>query len=199
MKSFMALALLLAVTPFWEAKDCAQWSEEELELFLSDSPWARPAEAVALRGARGTASRSFLATAAPVRLAETEWRRRRIQKALREADDSWQEWEEFLAKDSSRFIVLAIALPPAAAQDAREMAEMENQSLLRVGKKKFKMSGYFPSGASDPFTRLIFPRVSLDSVKELVFEIYVPGDGGSNFREAVYLTKELNWRGKPAY
>lgn len=189
---------LLAADPFWTVKECAQYSEEELELFLSDSPWARPAEAVAMRGKAGMASRTFLATAEPVRAAEKEWRTRRIPKDVRAGDAAWQEWEEFLAKDGGKFVVLAVAIPKLAAADAREMAEMENKSVMRVGKRKVKMSGYFPASESDPFTRLIFERPSEEGWKELVFELYVPGDGGGNFREAIYAAKEMGWKGKRA-
>jgi len=198
MRAILALAWLMAADPYWATKDCAQWSEEELELFLNDSPWARPAEAVAMRGARGTSSRTYLATADPMRVAEQEWRKRRIPKGLRENDGAWQEYEEFLAKDAGKFIVLAVAIPKQAAMDAKEMAEMENQSTLRIGKKKLKMSGYFPASESDPFTRLIFARAGAEGAKELVFELYVPGDGGGNFREAIYVSKEMLWKGKLA-
>lgn len=189
----------MAADPYWVTKDCSQWSEEELELFLSDSPWARQAEAVAMRGAKGTSSRTFLATAAPMRLAEQEWRKRRIPKDLRENDGAWQEYQEFLEKDATKFLVLAVAIPKQAAMDAKEMAEMENQSTMRVGKKKVKMSGYFPASESDPFTRLIFARASVEGAKELVFELYVPGDGGGNFRESIYVTKEMQWKGTLAF
>ncbi len=168
-------------------------------MFLSDSPWARPAEAVGMRGAKGNASRTFLATAEPMRLAESEWRRRRIPKDLRENDGAWQEYQEFLGKDAARFVVLAVAIPKQAAMDAKEMAEMENQSVMRLGKRKVKMSGYFPASESDPFTRLIFSRVGVDGAKEIVFELYVPGDVGGNFREAVYVAKEMQWKGKGAF
>jgi hypothetical protein len=199
MRALLVLAWLLAADPFWVAKESSQWSEEELELFLSDSPWARQAEAVAMRGAKGTASRTFLATAAPMRLAEQEWRRRRIPKDLRENDGAWQEYQEFLEKDAAKFLVLAVAIPKQAAMDAKEMAEMENQSTLRLGKKKVKVSGYFPASESDPFTRLIFARAGAEGAKELVFELYVPGDGGGNFREAIYVTKEMQWKGNFAF
>lgn len=199
MRALLALAWLLAADPYWVTKECSQWSEEELELFLSDSPWARQAEAVAMRGAKGTASRTFLATATPMRIAEQEWRRRRIPKDLRENDGAWQEYQEFLEKDAAKFLILAVAIPKQAAMDAKEMAEMENQSTLRVGKKKIKMSGYFPASESDPFTRLIFARAGVEGAKELVFELYVPGDGGGNFREAIYVAKEMQWKGILAF
>lgn len=199
MRALLVLAWLLAADPYWVTKECSQWSEEELELFLADSPWARQAEAVAMRGAKGTASRTFLATAAPMRLAEQEWRKRRIPKDLRENDGAWQEYQEFLEKDAGKFLILAVAIPKQATMDAKEMAEMENQSTLRLGKKKVKMSGYFPASESDPFTRLIFARAGVEGAKELVFELYVPGDGGGNFREAIYVPKEMGWKGTLAY
>ncbi|MDL5049781.1 hypothetical protein QQ054_27585 [Oscillatoria amoena NRMC-F 0135] len=186
---------LLAADPFWLPKPIQQWDEEELEQFFTDSPWARPAEAVAMRGNTRVSTRTFLASAAPMRLAEEEWRRRRLPKEQRESDDAWQEWREFIEKDSARYIVLAVAIPLSHASDAREMAEMENQSVMRFGRKKVKMSGYFPATERDPYTRLLFPREGTESAKDIVFELYIPGEGG-NFREAIYLAKELTWKGR---
>lgn len=199
MRAILAVAWLLAADPYWVSKECAQWSEEELELFLNDSPWARAAEAVAMRGARGRSSQTFLASAEPMRAAELEWRRRRLPKDVRENDGAWQEYQEFLGKDGGKFLVLAVVIPKAATMDAGEMAEMENQSKLRIGRKKVKMSGYFPASESDPFTRLLFAREGSEEAKELVFELYVPGDGGGNFREAIYVRKEMQWKGRVAF
>ncbi len=197
MKAWLLLCLLAAV-PYWENKEVPQWDEEELESFLGDSPWARPAEAVGMRGRGASSTRTFLATATPVRLAEREWRQRRIPRETREADEAWREWEEFLAKDGEKVVVLAVAIPPQFAADAKEMAEMENQSVLRAGKRKWKLSGYFPATASDPFTRLIFPRPP-GEFKEMVFELYAPGDVGGNFREAIYVAKEMSWKGRLSF
>lgn len=191
----MLILTMAWAAPFWEAKEPASWSEEEIEEFLSNSPWARPAEAVAM-GVQGKAmaTRTFLATAAPVRGAEEEWRRRRVGKDLRENDPAWEEWKEFLARDADKFVVLAVAMPVQMARDGSSMAEMENRSLMRVGKKKVKMSGYFPPSRSDPFTRLIFPSAGIEGAKEITFELYVAG-GGASFQEAIYLTKEMKWKG----
>ncbi|MDX2267087.1 MAG: hypothetical protein NW208_03210 [Bryobacter sp.] len=198
MKYLIACLLLLA-DPFWVAAPPEQWNEEQLEQFFSESPWARPAEAVAVRGQAADKVRTFLATSAPMRLAEQEWRRRRLPKEQREGDDAWAEWEEFLAKSGSRYVVLAVAIPQAGAADGREMAEMEQQSVLRTGRQKYKLNGYFPATERDPYTRLIFPRPPLAKAKELVFELYLPGANGGHFREALYLVKELNWQGEASF
>ena len=192
MPHLFALLFLLAATPFWEAKPCADWSEEELLEFMGNSPWAQPAESVGSR--RSGAIQAFLATAKPMQAAELEYRRRRLPKDT-PADPSWDEFQEFLARDATKYLVLAVSIPIAASQDAREMATMENDSFLRLGKQKIKMSGYFPPSPTDPWTRLIFPRKDFKGVKEFDFEIYVPGTGTS-YRQVFFRLKEMTYRGQ---
>lgn len=172
----------------------AEWSEEELLEFLSNAPWAQPAETVGGAGRGRGAVRTFLATAKPMQAAELEQRRRRMPKDS-PADPSWDEFQEFLARDAAKYIVLAVAIPENASQDAKEMATMENESFLRLGKQKIKMSGYFPPSPSDPWTRLIFPRKDFKGIKEFDFELYVPGTGTS-YRQAFYRVKDMNYRGQ---
>ncbi len=195
MAKWLALLLLAAATPFWESAEPKDWSEEQLIEFFADSPWAQPAES-----ASGGGVVTFLATATPVQAAELELRRRRTKKIPgmeAPVDPAWEEFREFLERDANKYIVLAIAIPAGATQDASEMSLMENQSLLRLGKRKIKMSGYFPPSASDPYTRLIYPRAGTDDAKELVFELFIPGTGAP-YRHVVYPRKNLNYRGQPA-
>ena len=194
MAPWLAILTLLTVTPFWESSEARDWSEEQLLDFFGNSPWALPAQSS--NASDGVLT--FLATAKPVQLAEIEQRRRRIKKLPGMdpvADPAWDEYQEFLARDGARYIVLAVAIPIHATMDAAEMANMENESVLRLGKRKIRMSGYFPPSPTDPYTRLIFPREDAATVKELLFELFIPG-AGAPYRHVFYTTKKLSYRGK---
>jgi hypothetical protein len=193
MTKWFALLTLLTATPFWDTLDVKQWSEEQLIDFFGNSPWSQPAESTS-----GNGVLTFLATAKPVQMAEVEKRRRQMKKiagvdAIQ--DPAWDEFLEFLERDSSKYIVLAVAIPAEATREASEMSLMENQSFMKLGKQKIKMSGYFPPSPTDPYTRLIFPRAGADKVKELNFELFLPGTG-TPYRQVFYPLKEMNYRGR---
>lgn len=189
----LAILALLSVTPFWETADVKQWSEQQLLDFFGASPWAQPAES-----SPGNGVLTFLATAKPVQIAELEKRRRTIKKVAgvdTVQDPAWDEFQEFLARDAAKYIVLAVAIPIPATQESSEMALMENESVMKIGKQKIKMSGYFPPSSTDPYTRLIFPRAGADMAKELLFELFIPGTG-TPYRTVFYKRKDLTYRGK---
>ena len=189
----LAILALLSVTPFWETADVKQWSEQQLLDFFGASPWAQPAES-----SPGNGVLTFLATAKPVQIAELEKRRRTIKKVAgvdTVQDPAWDEFQEFLARDAAKYIVLAVAIPIPATQESSEMALMENESVMKIGKQKIKMSGYFPPSSTDPYTRLIFPRAGADTAKELLFELFIPGTG-TPYRTVFYKRKDLTYRGK---
>lgn len=197
MAKWILTMALLTVTPYWELTDVKQWSEEQLIDFFGNSPWSQPAEGVTGRGGNDGVL-TFLATAKPVQLAEQEQRRRRIKKIAgvdAVQDPSWEEFQEFLERDAAKYIVLAVAIPTEATRDGSEMSLMENQSILKIGKQKIKMSGYFPPSPTDPFTRLIFPRSGTDTAKELVFELFLPGTGAP-YRQVFYQRKAMTYRGR---
>ena len=182
----MAFLLALAAAPFWETKPPAEWSEVQLRMLLTDSPWAqRLSESSAV---------AFLASASPVAEAERElWRRRK--KKEDEAPDP--EYTDFLANDHGRHIVLAIAYRDAKPlADAVESRHMEEESILKVGKKKYKMTGQFPPTAMDPYLRLVYPREVGPNDKSLVFDLYLPGIG-HGYQMVEFRMKELMYRGKP--
>jgi len=190
MTKWLALIAFLSVTPFWESTEVKDWSEEQLIEFFGNSPWAQPAQSHT-----GGGVLTFLATAKPVQLAEVERHRRRTAKADNGQDPAWEEFQEFLARDAAKYIVLAVAIPPQSTLDASEMALMENESVMKLGKQKIKMSGYFPPSPSDPYTRLIFPKAGADTAKELLFELFIPGTG-TPYRQVFYPRKTLTYRGK---
>jgi hypothetical protein len=193
MTKWFALLTLLTATPYWESLDVKEWSEEQLLNFFGNSPWSQPAES-----APGNGVLTFLATAKPVQLSEIEKRRRQMKKIAgvdAVQDPAWEEFQEFLERDASKYIVLAVAIPIEATREASEMSLMENQSMMKVGKQKIKMSGYFPPSSTDPYTRLIFPRAGTEKVKELVFELFLPGTG-TPYRQVYYPAKAMNYRGR---
>lgn len=192
----LLLCLYLAAVSFWDTQGPKDWSEEQMLFFMSASPWARPAEAMTA-GPGALPVSTLLATAKPMRAAEVEWRKRRFKKDVQATDMAWEEYQEFLERDEAKFIVLAVNIPPEATRDAEEMALMENESVLRVGKTKHKMAGYFPPSPTDPWTRLIFTRRAAEGAKELNFELYVPGTGAP-YRLATYPVKQCFFEGKPA-
>ena len=191
------MMMLLTVTPYWESTDVKQWSEEQMIDFFGNSPWSQPAEGAGDRG-RNDGVLTFLATAKPVQLAEQERRRRHSKKIDGfeiGQDPSWVEFQEFLERDAEKYIVLAVAIPAEVMQQASEMSLMESQSILKIGRQKIKMSGYFPASSTDPYTRLIFPRSGSDTSKELVFELFLPGTGAP-YRQVFYQRKMMSYRGR---
>ena len=193
MTKWFALLTLLTATPFWDTIDVNQWSEEQLLEFFGNSPWSQPAESTA-----GNGVLTFLATSKPVQLAEVEKRRRQMKKVAGVdviQDPAWDEFQEFLERDTAKYIVLAVPIPAEATREASEMSLMENQSVMKLGKQKIKMSGYFPPSPTDPYTRLIFPRAGTEKAKELVFELFLPGTG-TPYRQVYYPTKGMNYRGR---
>ena len=186
--------LALFATPFWEAKAPADWTSEEVVLLLSDSPWARAATAGSK--VQSDAVQTYLASAAPMRQAELEAARRFRRKRVEQGDPD--DYREFLEAQASRSIVLAVRFPDwNALADAKESRQMEEDTLMRVGRRKYKMSGHFPPTPSDPYLRLVFPRDAVKpGDKTIVFELYLPGVPNS-YRMAEYLVRDLVYRGKP--
>jgi len=175
----IALWLVLMAAPFWESKAPRDWTDDELQQLLTDSPWAQTIDGVAL----------FLASARPLREAEREMARR-----TKTADP---EFADFMEQDQGKHIVLAIACRNLnALADAAEAKRMEEESILKVGKKKHKITGHFPPTPSDPYLRLIFPREIGPNDKSLVFELYIPG-ASLTYRMVEFRLKELGYRGAP--
>ena len=180
--------------PFWETKPPEQWTNAEIETIRHFSPWAQPTgplpEVVV-----------YLATAAPIEQAEAELRLR-LKKNPRPMDQLDADIVKYLRDNRERNFVLAIAYPPARPAafiaglgDARENKKMEEESVMVIGRKTYKIVGHFPPTPSDPVLRLIFPREVRTSDKSALFRLYLPG---INFpeREAEFRVKDLIYQGK---
>jgi hypothetical protein len=173
------LALLAA--PFWETKAPVDWTDIQIEKLLHDSPWAQMADP-------GPAVQVYLATAQPIREAEAEWARRR-GKPLND------EYVDYLKQEGANKLVVAIAYKNLTAlADGEEAHRMEEESIMRVGRQKYKMEGHFPPVPSDPYLRLVYPRAATERDKSVTFELYLPGYGP--YHEAEFRLRDMTYKGK---
>ncbi len=191
---FAPVLLIAATDRFWETKPAAEWDFAEVNTVLTDSPWAAMVEAG--KNDPAPAVQVYVATAEPVQLAE-----QRVRLARKAHDDAplWQEYLDYLAENKGKVIVLAIrAVKADAFVDGSESKHMENESYLRIGKRKYKILGQFPPSSSDPYERLVFPRDVQQGDRDLVFELYIPGTG-SPYRRVEFSLKDMVYHGQPCY
>ncbi len=186
MTALVALLFFLA-QPFWEAKPPEQWSDREVELMRTNSPWAQgigPDPAVLV----------YLATAAPIEEAEGE-RRLRAKNTLHEPDPDYL---SFLSDNRENCFVLAIPYASLTKLGkAEEDRKLEEESVMIIGRKSYHIIGHFPPTPSDPVLRLVFPRKVEPTDKRVVFRVYLPGIDFPD-REAEFAVKDLMYHGKLA-
>jgi hypothetical protein len=188
------LALWWFAAPFWEAKSPSEWTHAELARLLNDSPWAQTATCESRIGGASRV-RVLLATARPMQEAEQQARLGADRRSGAPAGID-EDYIEFLRNDASRHIVVAVSgTTLIAMSNGDETRQMEKDCVMKVGRKKYKMTGHFPPPTRDAYLRLIFPRVAVDSGKEIVFELYVPG-AVPPYREAYFKVRDLYYRGK---
>lgn len=184
MHALLPLFFLLA-QPFWETKPPEQWSGQEIEILRHNSPWAQvigPDPGVLV----------YLATAAPIEEAEGELRLR-AKNALREPDPDYL---TYLSENRDKHFVLAIPYDKVRANGkAAESRKMEEESVMVIGRKTYKMIGHFPPTPSDPVLRIVFSREVVPGDKKVVFRLYVPGVDFPE-REAEFQVKDLMYHGK---
>jgi hypothetical protein len=187
MHALVPLFFLLA-QPFWETKPPEAWTDAEIQIILTESPWAQ-------RTDEAPVAVVFLATAAPIEHAEAELRLR-LKKNPHPMPEPDPDYVEYLSGHGDENFVLAITYPTLAALgDARESQRMEEESVMLIGKKSYGMVGHFPPTPSDPVLRLIFPRAVKPDDKMVLFRLYL---GGLKFpeREVEFRVKDLTWQGK---
>ena len=192
----LAFYLFLFAARFWEIKPAAEWTDPEVSQMFAYSPWG------VMVGGSGKAALApevqiYLATAGPIVQAEQERERRAALKGRAAKDDPLAEEYRLWMEDNRKSqIVIAARVPPNAAfSNEREVRHMEEQSVLRVGRKRFKMTGHFPPSAGDPFLRMAFPRQVELSDKTITFELYLPGVPPP-FRVVQFNLKDLVLNGK---
>jgi hypothetical protein len=187
---YLALLFWLAA-PFWETSAPADWSESQLKMLLTNSPWAQ------FVNGRGSAPaiQVIVATAGPIEQGMAEWDRRYTKKKT-EPDLMKEEYVEWLRENRDQQIVLAVSAGKSAQMsDEGEIRKMEEQSAMLVGRKKYKMTGHFPPSSGDPYLRIAFPREVTANDKTVLFELYVPGVG-IPFRSFELNVKEMIVKGK---
>ena len=175
--------LLMLVVPFWETKPAEQWTDEEIQTVLESSPWV---------GTAGTdpGIRVYLATAAPIEQAEAELRSR-IKKPLAEPDPDYL---DYLREHRDDAFVLAIPYPTVAPAGAEESQRLDQETEMKIGRKKYKILGHFPPTPSDPVLRLVFPRAVKATDKMVEFNLYLPGLPFPE-RDVTFFVKDLMYHG----
>ncbi|HEY4365522.1 MAG TPA: hypothetical protein VGN17_31465 [Bryobacteraceae bacterium] len=201
MISVLVPLLLLMAGPFWEAQAPKEWTDAQLEGLLADSPWA---QVMAGPGQSALAVNARLALASPIEQAEKEQARRAAlrskpgakKEASDEEDPGAREYRLWLEDNRATQIILAIRMTSnEGLLDEKEVRRMEDESVMRVGKKKIKMTGHFPPSAGDPFLRMAFPREVQLSDKSVIFDVYLPGVSAP-FRSAEFKLKDMVVGGK---
>jgi len=187
--------VFLFAAPFWEAKAPVDWTEAELQELLTNSPWAQMMEAPSQAGSSSV--QIFLATSTPIEQAEHQWDLRFTKKRPNEpANNANEEYQAWLSENRAKQIVIAVVVAlPQALNDEQETRRMQDECVMRVGRKKFKMTGFFPPTAVDRYLRLAFPREVTANDKSVYFDLYLPGVP-SPFRQAEFKVKDMLFKGK---
>jgi hypothetical protein len=193
----LAMLLMLAAS-FWETKAPADWTDNELLVLFTNSPWAQMVEA-SVKDAHGSPVQVYIATAATMQAAEKERARRYIRKGNgppageSPMDTEYRLWlEDNLAKQ----IVVAVRIPRTKDfDDGAQTKRMEDDTVMRVGHKKFKMTGNFPPTQREPYLRIAFPREVQATDKAVTFELYVPG-ATPPYRTVEFKVKDMMVNGK---
>ena len=194
MHSIWTLFLLLASTPFWEAKPPQQWSNIDLDLIFQNSPWAQTALLTSRVGGEPQVF-AYLASAKPMQEAEEERRGRRKRKT----DPVAEEYATWAADNLGKYIVLAVHVPVSFTfTDEGESKRMEKETALRIGRTRYPAVLHFLPSSTDEHLRFVFPRKLPDSAKKLNFEFYVPSISGP-YREVEFALKDLVYKGSPSY
>lgn len=186
--------MMAAATPFWDTKPAADWTLDEVQAILTGSPWAQMASA----GQSDVAPpvQIYVASAQPAILAED---RMRVARRKPTTDPAWEDYRAYLVENTGKYIILAIAaLKPEVFLDNSETTQMEKESRMKIGKRKYKIEGHFPPSSTDPYVRLVFPRDVREGDRFLEFEVYAPGSGNP-YRQVRFELKDMTYHGKPAY
>jgi hypothetical protein len=183
----MPLLFFLA-QPFWEAKPPEKWTDGDIAAIRRNSPWAQ-------QSGQFPQVVIYLATAAPIEQAESELRLRMKKNALVMAEPD-PDYVEYLRDHRDDSFVLAVTYPTLAGLgQADESKRMEEETVMLIGRREYKILGHFPPTPSDPVLRLIFPRVVKASDKSIVFRLYLAGLSYPE-REVEFRVKDLTYQGK---
>lgn len=189
----LILSLLLffqaAETPFWETKKPAEWSDEQIETLMSQSPWGAPTTI-------GNTI-AFLASARPLREAENELFRRRELNGEVKAEE--EDYHAYITQNPGKHIVVAVRMASNNHLfNAKELKSMEKECFLRSGKQKIKAVGHFPPTPTDPYLRILFPRIALTGMKVLSVGLYLPGIH-KPFQDVEFWLSDMTYHGQLEY
>lgn len=194
----LAALLFFAGPAFWEALPPRQWTDLQLDRLLHDSPWAQMAPPPP-GNAESPTEQIYIATARPIRNAELELARRRALRRHDAASGLDPEYQDFLQQNAgTRIIVAAYAPDLNAMADAGESRRAEEESIMKIRHKKYKVTGTFPPTPDDPYLRFVFPRVVQPSDKSVEFDLYIPGLSGP-YRSVEFAVKDLVYKSHPDY
>jgi len=191
-----SLLLLLGLPGalFWRELPPERWSDRDVQEFLQESPWAHPAENASSFAPNGV--QTFIGSASIVRAAERELERRTRPRPDPAKPVEPDEYSLYLKESKDKVIVLVVAMADwQKMSDAEEANMMEKETLLKIGRRKYRLEGHFPPTPNDSYLRLVFPRDIRDSDKTMVFELYVPGAPGP-YRTVEYNLREMKRDGK---
>ena len=188
MLHLLAPLLFFLAQPFWESKPPEKWTDAEIAGIRRSSPWAQ----VSVEAPQVV---FYLATAAPIEQAEAELRLR-MKKNPHPMPEPDPDYLEYLRDHREENFVLAVTYPTLAGLGhADESKRMEEESVMLVGRKEYKIVGHFPPTPSDPVLRLIFPRVVKASDKSVLFRLYLDGLKFPE-REVEFRVKDLTYQGR---
>jgi hypothetical protein len=184
----LLFCLTLGASGFWEQKAPEDWTIDEVRSILELSPWSR-----ALRN-RGEPLFVHLGSALPMRQAES--RERAFQKRMGAPSASFDEYQGML--NEGIYTVLCVKINDREAfSDGDLVNRMQKDTQMRTDGKTYKLVTHFPPSASDPYLRLVFPRISPPG-KSIEFTFVVPG-AMDPYRQVSFFTKDMNYRGKLEY
>jgi hypothetical protein len=193
--SLVCATAVFAAVPFWDAKPPAQWTVEELNWLLTDSPWAQMVDP----GPRSSAPplQVYIASADPMIQAEDRARAARKDSST---DPSWLEYRDYVNENAGKYLIVAVSVEDRTAfTDNAETKRMEQESRLRIGRRTYQTTGHFPPSSSDPYVRLVFPKEVREGDKILKLELYIPGASGQPYRQAEFKLKDMLYHGHPSY
>jgi hypothetical protein len=138
----------------------------------------------------------YLATAGPMEKAERERARREALKKPAPDDPLFEDYRGWVEENRAKQIVLAVAVTKNdVLADEAEIRRMEDECVMHVGKKKYKMTGHFPPSLGDRYLRLAFPREVQATDKSVIFDLYLPGVP-IPYREVEFKVKDMVSDGK---
>jgi len=162
----------LFLQPFWESRAPAEWTTAEVRAMLTESPWVQGISPP-------PTMQAVLATAKPVEEAEAELSRRGLGDPLAGTGPSQApdvDYLDYIREHRPDQFVLAIPYSNLAGfAEAAEERHLEEETVMRLGRRRIPMTGHFPPTPSDPVLRLVFPRAATRSDKSVAFDLYLPG------------------------